>query len=449
MAKNYETDFTKGGLLKPLLMFALPLILSGMLQLLYNAADIVVVGNFAGKESLAAVGSTGSLINLLTNAFLGLSVGANVIIAKAFGTKDSELLEKAVHTSVALSLIGGIIFGIIGFVFATPILRLMGNPEDVLPKASLYVKIYFAGLPAIALYNFSSAILRAIGDTKRPLYFLTVSGIVNVVLNLIFVIKFKMDVAGVATATVISQFLSAILTISCLMKTDAAYKLVLKRIRICKREFLSILKIGLPAGIQGSLFSLSNVVIQSSVNSFGSIAVAGNAAASNIEGFVYIAMNAIHQTTITFCAQNLGVRNFQRIKKGVISCTAIVSVIGIALSALIIVNSKFLVGIYSSDPDVIRYGIIRLTYICLPYFLCGIMEVYSGALRGLSHSFSPMILCLMGACVLRLIWVEVLFNFKRSIEILLLAYPFSWTITTTALIINFLIVLKKLIKTHA
>lgn len=449
MAKNYEINFTQGKLLKPLLMFAIPLILSGMLQLLYNAADIVVVGRFAGKESLAAVGSTSSLINLLTNAFLGLSVGANVLIAKAFGTKDNTLLEKAVHTSIAVSLLGGVLFGIAGFIFAKPILVLMGNPEDVLPKASLYVKIYFAGLPAVALYNFSSAILRAIGDTKRPLYFLIFSGIVNVVLNLIFVIKFHMDVAGVAIATITSQLISALLTVGCLIKTDAAYKLVLKKIRICKREFISIVKVGLPAGIQGTLFSLSNVVIQSSVNSFGSIVVAGNAAASNIEGFVYIAMNAIHQTTVTFCAQNLGIKNFNRVKKGVLSCTAIVSVIGIVLSMIVVVSSKFLLAIYSSDPQVIYYGTLRLLYICGPYFLCGIMEVYSGALRGLAHSFVPMVICLVGACILRLAWVEILFTYKRSIPILLLAYPFSWAVTAIALIIAFNLVLKKIKSIHS
>lgn len=313
--KSYETDFTTGKIIVPLFMFALPLMLSGMLQIFYNAADIIVVGRFAGKESLAAVGSTTALINLLTNVLIGLSVGTNVLVAKGFGTNDNMLIKRSVHTAVTVALVGGVIFGTIGFIFAKPLLTLMDSPEDVIGKSTLYMKIYFIGLPATAVYNFGSAILRAVGDTKRPLFFLIISGFVNIILNLVFVIVFKMDVAGVACATVISQITSAAMVVICLVKTDSAYKLIIKEMKIHKNELISMLRIGLPAGLQGSLFSLSNILIQSSINSFGSVAMAGNSAGGNIEGFAYTAMNSVYHTALTYFAQNLGVKNMDRIKK--------------------------------------------------------------------------------------------------------------------------------------
>ena len=442
--KNYEIDFTKGKILIPLFIFALPLMLSGMLQLFYNAADIIVVGRFAGKESLAAVGSTSALINLLTNAFLGLAVGANVIVAKGFGTNDSELIHNAVHTSVTVAVIGGVIFGATGFIFARPLLLLMGSPEDVIYKSTLYMKIYFAGLPAMAVYNFGSAILRAVGDTKRPLFFLVISGFINIILNLIFVIAFKMDVAGVALATIISQIVSAALIIICLIKTDSAYKLVLKELKIHKNEFTGIMRVGLPAGLQGTLFSFSNMLIQSSINSFGSVAMAGNSAGGNIEGFVYMAMNSIYQTSLTYCAQNLGIKNIERIKKGILCCLALVSAIGLVLGTLAVLFSRELVSIYSPDPDVIEIGVERIAVICSLYFLCGIMDTLAGILRGLSYSLLPMIITLIGACGFRVLWIDIMFEFKRSLFTLYLAYPVSWTITLIALLISLIFVMKKL-----
>lgn len=444
MAKSYEINFTKGAMIKPLLLFALPLMLSGMLQLFYNAADIIVVGRFAGKESLAAVGATSSLINLLTNAFLGLSVGANVLISKGFGINDKSLIERTVHTAVALSLLGGVIFGVIGFVFAEPILELMDTPEDVISKSAVYMRIYFAGLPAVALYNFGAAILRAVGDTKRPLFFLIISGFINIVLNLVFVIIFKMDVAGVALATIISQICSAVMTAVCIAKADGAYKLHIKKIRICSAELVQILKIGLPAGVQGTLFSLSNVLIQSSINSFGAVAVAGNSAGANLEGFVYIAMNSVHHTALTFCAQNLGAENYKRIKKGVYYCIGLVSFIGLIFGNLVVLFSHNLLSVYSSEPEVIEVGMQRISVICSMYFLCGIMDVLAGVIRGLSYSVMPMIISLIGACGLRVLWIYIIFEFKRSLMMLYIAYPVSWFLTAAALWCVYCIIIRKI-----
>lgn len=443
MAK-FETDFTKGKILLPILSYAIPLMLSGMLQLFYNAADVVVVGRFAGKESLAAVGSTTALVSLLTNLLLGLSVGASVLVATGFGTNDRNLIHRAVHTAVTIAAIGGVIFGIIGYIFAEPILMLMGSPEDVIGKSTLYMKIIFAGLPATAVYNFGSAILRAVGDTKRPLIFLIISGFVNIGLNLFFVICLNMDVAGVALATIISQIISAMLVIGCLIKTDSAYKLALNQLKIHKAELLNILRIGLPAGLQGTLFSFSNILIQSSINSFGSVAMAGNSAASNIEGFVYQAMNSVYHTSLTFCAQNLSVNNFDRIKKGIFTCLGTVTSVGLIFGSCAVIFSHELSTIYSSDPEVIQIAMGRILIICSLYFLCGIMDTLAGILRGMSYSLLPMAITLVGACFFRILWIQIMFNFNRSLFTLYLAYPVSWTITLAALGISAILVYKKL-----
>ncbi len=429
MIKNHEINFTKGKIMMPILMFCLPLILSGMLQLLYNAADVVVVGKFAGKESLAAVGSTTSLTHLFINIFVGLSSGANVLISKAYGTNDEDMLFRATHTSIMIGLIGGVIFAIAGFVLAESMLVAMGTPDDVIDKAALYVRIYFVGVPATALYNFGSAILRAVGDTRRPLYFLTISGVVNVILNLIFVIAFKMDVAGVALATAISQFCSAVMVIVCLVKSDSAYRLVLEKLRIYRREFYNIVFVGLPAGIQGSLFSFSNVIIQSSINSFGTIVVAANSAAVNAEGFVYAAMNAVHHAAVTFTAQNFGVKNFERIKKGTFYCLGLVSAVGILLGGIVCLFAKPVLSIYSSDAEVVAVGTIRLMFVCAPYFLCGIMDVMQGILRGFSYSLLPMIIVLLGVCILRILWIYTVFSFFPMLKMLYIIYPISWALT--------------------
>ena len=329
--KKYEMDMCSGSILKKMLMFTLPLMLSSILQLLFNAADIVVVGRFAGDNSLAAVGSTTALINLLTNLFVGLSIGANVTAARNYGGKREDALSRTVHTAVTISIVSGVILTVIGVVGTKEMLRLMSTPDEIIDLAADYLRIYFAGITATTIYNFGSALLRAIGDTKRPLYYLLAAGAVNVVLNLLFVIVFKMDVSGVALATIISESLSAFLVIRCLMRETGAIKLDLKKLRVHKAELISIIRIGLPAGFQGIVFALSNVVIQSSVNLFGNIVVAGNSAAANIEGFVYMAMNSFYQATLSFMSQNFGAGEYKRLNK-ILACGELcVVVVGLVL----------------------------------------------------------------------------------------------------------------------
>lgn len=430
--KAYEMDMCSGPLFSKLVVFAVPLMLSGILQLLFNAADIVVVGNYAGHESLAAVGSTSSLINLLVNVFIGLSVGANVLVAQYFGAHRMKDLEETVHTAMVLAVGGGLLLVAVGVLLADPLLTLMGTPEDVLPLSALYMKIFFAGMPATLAYNFGSAILRAVGDTKRPLWFLLAAGLINVILNLIFVIAFHMGVAGVALATVISQCISAALIIRCLAKYDAPYRLRYDRLKLVKSKLLAIARIGLPAGLQGAIFSISNVLIQSSVNSFGSVAMAGNTAAANIEGFVYTAMNAVYQTALSFTSQNFGARNYERMTKILWYCQGMVIVVGIVMGGGAVLIGPELLGIYSSDAQVIHYGMNRLRIISGPYFLCGIMEVMVGGLRGMGCSLLPMFVALTGACVFRVIWIFTIFAVSHTLQTLYISYPVSWTITFLA-----------------
>ncbi len=432
MKRNYEIDMCNGPLVGKMLTFAIPLVLSGVLQLLFNAADIIVVGRYSGSDALAAVGSTGALINLLVNVFMGLSIGTNVLAAKYYGARDAESMSHTVHTSILLSIVSGTVLIFLGIMLAKPLLLIMGTPENVIDQAALYMKIYFAGMPVIMLYNFGSAVLRAVGDTKRPLYFLVIAGIVNVCLNLLFVIKFNMGVAGVAIATVIAQVISAGLVVLCLIKSDSIYQLHLKKLRFDKRILIQIVKVGLPAGIQGAVFSISNVLIQSSVNSFGSIAMAGNTAASNIEGFIYTAMNAIYQTSLNFTSQNLGAKQYKRITQILWKCIAIVTVIGILLGGVAILFSRQLLGIYSSDPQVIHYGILRMQIIATTYFTCGIMDVSCGSMRGLGYSMMPTIVSLTGACAFRVIWIMTVFQWFRSLEVLYFSYPVSWILTLAA-----------------
>ena len=445
---KYEIDMCNGPILGKMLMFAVPLMFSSILQLLFNAADIVVVGKWAGDDSLAAVGSTSSLINLLTNLFIGLSIGANVLVARYYGAKQDKELNATIHTSMLLSLISGVILTVIGVFGAHKILALMQTPEDVLPLATIYIRIYFLGMTSTMIYNFGSAILRAVGDTKRPLYYLLLAGVVNVVLNLIFVIVFSMGVAGVATATAISQTISAVLVVRCLIKDKGSIHLELKELRIEKDKFIRILQIGLPAGFQGILFSLSNVFIQSSVNSFGKVVVAGNSAASNIEGFVYVAMNAFYQAAISFMGQNVGAGKYERINKILITAEACVAVIGIVLGNMVFIFGEPLLGIYSDTSDVVAAGLVRLSIISTTYALCGMMDTMVGALRGLGYSIMPMIVLLLGACAFRLVWLATIFQMDRfhTIEMVYISYPVSWTLTFTTHLICFIIVRKKLAK---
>lgn len=445
---KYEMDLCSGSIVKKLLIFTLPIMLSSMLQLLFNAADVAVVGKFAGNASLAAVGSTTALINLLTNVFIGLSVGTNVITARHFAAKEENDVSQTVHTSILISIIGGIFLTIIGIIFAPMILELMGAPRGVLDLAAKYLRIYFLGMTATTLYNFGSAILRAIGDTRRPLIFLIISGVINVALNLLLVATpLDMGVAGVAIATAVSQCISAILVTICLIKEKSSVHLDLKKLKVHKEKLVKILKIGLPAGIQGSLFSLSNVVIQSAVNSFGEIVIAGNSAAANLEGFVYVAMNAFHQSAITFISQNVGAEKYKRINRIIFIALGCVTAVGLILGVGVTVFGEYLLKIYSSSPEVIDAGMLRLKYICAVYFLCGIMDVLVGILRGLGKSITPMIVSLMGACVFRLVWVYTVFQIEQfhTIETIYLSYAISW-ILTAATHTAVLIILRRQLK---
>ncbi len=442
-SKSYEIDMCNGPLLGKIIVFYVPLMLSGVLQLLFNAADIIVVGQFAGDEALAAVGSTSSLINLLVNVFIGLSVGTNVLVARFYGAGQKNELSAMVHTSVLTSLISGVLLVFVGFFMAKPALTLMGVPEDVIGMSILYIRIYFAGMPVMMAYNFGSAILRAVGDTKRPLYYLFAAGVVNVVLNLIFVVLFHMSVGGVALATVISQGLSAFLVLRCLAKTPSDYQLKLRLLRIEKDKLVKMIQIGIPAGLQGALFSVSNVLIQSSVNSFGKIAMAGNTAASNIEGFVYTAMNALHQSAISFTGQNFGARKFDRIGRIMIICLSLVIGVGLVLGNGAYFAGGTLLKLYTDNPEAISFGILRLSVICTTYCLCGMMDVMVGVIRGMGYGIMPMLVSLTGACLFRVVWIFTIFQKIRTLECLYVSYPISWALTFAAHVICFLVVFRK------
>ena len=414
-----------------IIRYIIPLMLTGILQLLYNAADNIVVGRFDGSQALAAVGSTGALINLIVNVFMGLAVGTAVAVAHDYGANDDEGVQRTVHTSVLISIFCGLFVGAFGCLFSGTFLKWMGTPEDVLPLSTTYLAIYFLGTPASLIYNFGASILRSVGDTKRPLFFLTVSGILNVVLNLIFVILFHLSVAGVALATIISQYVSMVMIIVCLMREKGCCHLDLRKLHIYKDKLLKIIRVGLPAGFQGTVFSLSNVVIQSSVNSFGSLVMAGNTAAAQLEGFAYTAMNSVYHAALTFVGQNIGAKKYDMINKVVFRCLGIVIFIGVMVGGLMYTFGRPLLQIYlPNDPDAIPYGLTRLQYIIIPYFLCGTMEVMVGGQRGMGMSIVPMITSLIGSCALRVVWVATVFAAFRSLPVLYLSYPISWALTT-------------------
>ena len=432
-------DMTQGRLLTQVLVFALPIMLSGILQLLFNAADTIVVGRFAGNEALAAVGSVGSLNNMIISLFIGLSVGANVLVARYTGSRNDRAVSDTVHTSVLLSLAGGVLLMIIGVLLARPLLTLMGSPEDVIDLAVLYVRIIFLGMPVQMLYNFCAAILRAVGDTQRPLYYLTIAGVVNVLLNLVFVILFHLSVAGVALATIISQAISALLVTRALLNMEGPTRLFLNRLRIHPGKLREIIRIGLPAGIQSSVFSLSNVVIQSSVNSFGSVVIAGNAASSNVGNFVYQAMNTFQQAITCFAGQNIGARKPRRIVSAMKVCMFWAVSFGLVLGLLSCVFGTQLLSLFSADPAVIAAGMERQVIVCAPYFLCGMMDVMTGALRGIGYSLLPMIVSILGACAFRLFWVFTIFAAYPTLPCLMLSYPVSWLLTFSVLLVIFLV----------
>ncbi len=429
--RGYSIDMINGPLAGKLLLFALPLMLSSLLQLLFNAADIVVVGRYVGKEALAAVGSNTSLINLLVNLFVGFSVGANVVVARDLGAGRDDDVHKSVQTTITLALASGILLAVLGAALARPLLQLTSSPTDVIGLATIYLRIYFCGMPANMLYNFGSAILRAQGDTRRPLYFLTAAGVVNVLLNLVFVIGLQMSVAGVALATIAAQYISAALVLLCLVRDQGLLHLDLKKLGVDKRIVRRILQVGLPAGFQGIVFSLSNVVIQSSINSFNSTAiVAGSSASANIEGFVYAAMNAFYQTALTFISQNYGAGRCKRADRSLLLCLGYVTATGLVLGNLVVFFGHGLASIYApGEEEVIAQAIVRMGFVCRFYFLCGIMDTMVGALRGLGYSVVPMVVSMVGACGLRLLWVATIFQLQPSPAILYASYPVSWIVT--------------------
>ncbi len=446
MSRSNQIDMTEGPIFSKLLKFSIPLIASSVLQLLFNAADVVVVGRFAGDNSLAAVGSTGSLINLLINLFMGLSVGTNVVVAHYFGAKKFNELQDTIHTAVLVSIYSGLILTVVGVLGAKPILTFMQAPTDVLNLAALYLRIYFGGITATMVYNFGSAILRAKGDTQRPLYILLGAGILNFVLNLIFVIVFKMDVAGVGLATVISQVIAAILVILILIREPDEFHLNLKKLRINRMIFTRIVKIGLPAGFQGIMFSFSNVIIQSSVNTFGATMIAGNSAAVNLESFIYTAMNGFSQGSLTFCSQNMGAGRTDRIKKIVWISQASIIVIGAVLGAVFLFFGTELLGIFSTNPEVIKAGMSRLWIIFTTYYLCGMMDGMANSIRGIGHSLMPVISSLIGACLFRIIWLFTIFLIPQfhTPATIFLSYPISWILTFIANVVFYNKYLRKL-----
>lgn len=445
-----DINLTEGPLFKNVLLFAIPIILSSILQLLFNAADVIVVGRFAGETELAAVGSTGTTVNLIVNVFIGLSISANIIVARQIGARDYAAIGKTVHTSILLSAIMGIFSALVLFFFAPAFLRLLDTPAEIIPSASAYLKAYAVGVPANIIYNFGAGILRAKGDTTRPLYFLVIAGVVNVILNLISVIGFGLGAVGVGIATAASQIVACALILLCLAHEDGPCRLTFSKLRLRRAETIEILKLGLPAGIQSSVFSISNMLITASINSFGSTAfIAGNAACSNIEGFIYAGMHSIYQTNLTLAGQNLGAKKFDRIDKGLRITSTCAVVIGLVLGVLATIFKKPLLSIYSSDPAVISSVDARFLYLVLPYALCGLMETVMGSVRGVGYSLLPMFTSLMGACVFRVFWIYTVFAHFHTEASLFISYPISWLLTTSAHFISFLIVRKKIRKNLA
>ena len=450
--KAQSQRMLQGPLLPSILLYTFPIILTSLLQLLFNAADLVVVGRWCGSVAVAAVGATGSITNLIVNLFIGLSVGSGVTMAHALGGRNADAAHKTVHTTLPLALISGVFLTVIGVGFSETFLRLMGTPEDVLPLSAKYMRIYFCGITFTMVYNFCASILRAAGDTRSPLVFLTLAGVINVVMNIIFVTQMGMDVDGVALATVISQGVAALLVVVAMMRRTDESRLELKKMRIYKPQLLKIIRIGLPAGLQSSMFSISNVIIQSSINSFGSVAMSGNAAAGNIEGFVWAAMNAFHQTAVNFTGQNMGARRYDRIRMILWCCLGSVTVVGLLLGVLGFAFGPQLLSIYITDSqEAISYGVMRLMYVCLPYCLCGMMDVSSGALRGLGSSFAPMVISVLGVCGMRIGWIYTIFQIPRfhTLQSLYISYPISWAITYAAQLFAFLYLFNRFRKAHA
>ena len=441
MKKNkYEIDMCNGTIMDKLISFALPLMVSGILQLMFNAVDIIVVGRFSGSQALAAVGSTTALINVFTNLFIGVSLGANVLAARFYAAGKDKEMSETVHTAITLALVSGVVMAVVGLVFSRWALEIMGRPADVIDQSTLYMRIYFLGMPFFMVYNYGAAILRAVGDTKRPLMFLIVAGVINAVLNMFLVIAFHMGVAGVAIATVISQMISCLLVLRCLYKTDGSYQLRFSRLCMKKFYLVQIFQVGIPAGIQSTVINFSNALLQSSVNSFGSTAMAGYTAANNVLGFLYASVNAVTQACMSFTSQNYGVGKYKRMDRVLLDCGILSFIIAFVLGCGSYIFGGEILKIYTEDPEVIRCGVEILSITTVPYFLCGIMDLFPGALRGMGHSGVPMILSIIGTVGTRIVWIFWIFPEYRSLYTLFISYPASWGITIVMQVICFIFV---------
>ena len=447
MKKNkYEIDMCNGTIMDKLISFSLPLMLSGILQLMFNAVDIIVVGRFSGSEALAAVGSTTALINLFTNLFIGISLGANVLAARYYAAGRDKEMSDTVHTAIALALVSGVVMAFVGLFFARLALLWMGTPDDVIDLSTLYMRIYFLGMPFFMLYNYGAAILRAVGDTKRPLLFLIISGCTNAALNLTLVIVFHLGVAGVAIGTVVSQFISCVLVLRCLQHSEGSYKLSFSRLKIEKQYLKPIFQVGIPAGIQSTVINFSNVLLQSSVNSFGSIAMAGYTAANNLFGFLYVTVNSITQACMSFTSQNYGVGKYKRMDRVLIDCIILSVSVTFVLGTGVYLTGPKLLQIYTTNPDVIACAMEILLYTTVTYFLCGLMDLFPGALRGMGRSTVPMILSIIGTVGTRIVWIYLIFPAHRSLDILFISYPASWILTIIMQVICFYFVRRKMLR---
>lgn len=444
--KRYNMDMTTGSLFPKILSFAFPLMITGLLQIVYNAADVMVVGRFAGSVSLAAVGATSTLVNLMLNLFLGLSMGSGVVVAKHIGAADNAAVHRSVHTAMLLSLVSGILIGLFGFIISPFALKAMGTPAEVLKLSSLYLKIFFLGTPANMIFNYGASILRATGDSKRPLYILTSTGILNVVLNIFFVVKCHMDVAGVALATIIAQYVSAVCVLYILLNINSVIHLSPKKLAIYKDELKDILRIGIPAGLQGSLFSLSNVIIQSSINSFGAAAIAGNTASGNVDSIIFSCCNSVSQTATTFTSQNFGAGQYRRIRKIYFNCIGTSAAIAVIFGIALWFFGPQILTVFSTDAEVIELGMIRLRLFAVTYIINSALDVTTGQMRGLGKSVIPMIVTMVGVCGLRILWVFTVFPQHRSLFMLYFSYPVSWLITGSVLVVMYTITFRKILK---
>lgn len=440
---RFEIDMCNGSIMNKLISFSIPLMISGILQLAFNAVDIVVVGRFSGSESLAAVGSTTALINVFTNLFIGISLGANVLAARFYAAGREKEMSETVHTAITFAIISGVVMALVGLFFSRGALELMGTPDNVINLSTLYMKIYFLGMPFFMLYNYGAAILRAVGDTKRPLLFLIVAGVINACLNLLLVIAFHLGVAGVAIATVTAQFVSCVLVLRCLYKSDSSYQLRFSKLMIKKVYLGQIFQVGIPAGIQSTVINFSNVLLQSSVNSFGSVAMAGYTAANNIFGFLYASINAVTQACMSFTSQNYGVGKLKRMDKVLRDCAILSISIAVVLGGLAYCFGPQILTIYTSDPKVINCGMEILAYTSITYFLCGIMDLFPGALRGMGYSAVPMVLSVIGTVGTRIVWVFGIFPNHRSLSVLFVSYPVSWILTIVLQVVCFYFVRKR------